>query len=156
MRCTLALLWQCLWWSSMERDTVDFVAACQVCAQHKSTHKASSGLLHPPFIPDVFGFSWIGTTNHHEQECKACVSLVQAFVWQCSHTWTDAHTPHSCDLMIVTNSPPTVSTSQSNASGRLRRAEFKELAPLFMGPLLIFLCLERPSHPPCFEDQTSE
>ncbi|CDQ64038.1 unnamed protein product [Oncorhynchus mykiss] len=35
----------------MGEDTLRFVAACPVCAQNKSTNRASSGLLHPLPIP---------------------------------------------------------------------------------------------------------
>ena len=51
VRRTLALLQQRFWWATMERDTKEFVAACQICSQHKSTHQAPSGLLHPLPVP---------------------------------------------------------------------------------------------------------
>ena len=51
VRRTLALLRQRFWWSCMERDTKEFVAACRVCSQQKSSHQAPSGLLHPLPVP---------------------------------------------------------------------------------------------------------
>lgn len=48
---TLALLKQRFWWPTMEKDAREFVSACIVCAQHKPSHKAPSGLLHPLPIP---------------------------------------------------------------------------------------------------------
>ncbi|CDQ59287.1 unnamed protein product [Oncorhynchus mykiss] len=48
---TMALLGRRFWWPAMGEDTRRFVAACPVCAQNKSTNRASSGLLHPLPIP---------------------------------------------------------------------------------------------------------
>uniref|UniRef100_A0A8K9UIS2 Gypsy retrotransposon integrase-like protein 1 n=1 Tax=Oncorhynchus mykiss TaxID=8022 RepID=A0A8K9UIS2_ONCMY len=48
---TMALLRRRFWWPAMGEDTRRFVAACPVCAQNKSTNRASSGLLHPLPIP---------------------------------------------------------------------------------------------------------
>ena len=47
VRRTLALLRQLFWWGSMEEDTKEFDAACQICSQHKSARHAPSGLLQP-------------------------------------------------------------------------------------------------------------
>ena len=51
VRRTLALLRQRFWWGSMEEDTNEFVAACQICSQHNSARHAPSGLLQPLPIP---------------------------------------------------------------------------------------------------------
>lgn len=40
----LVLLRQHFWWFFME-DTKGFIAACQICPQHKCTHQVPSGLL---------------------------------------------------------------------------------------------------------------
>ena len=45
VRRTLALLKQRFWWASMEEDTKEFNAACQICSQHKTACHAPSGLL---------------------------------------------------------------------------------------------------------------
>lgn len=51
VRCTLALLRQRFWWSSMEEDTKEFITACLICSQHKNTHQAPFSLLHPLPVP---------------------------------------------------------------------------------------------------------
>ena len=47
----MALIKQRFWWASMERDTREFVAACPVCSQNKSSRQAPAGLLHPLPVP---------------------------------------------------------------------------------------------------------
>uniref|UniRef100_A0A8C5C6Y7 Gypsy retrotransposon integrase-like protein 1 n=1 Tax=Gadus morhua TaxID=8049 RepID=A0A8C5C6Y7_GADMO len=51
VRRTLALLKQRFWWTSIEEDTKEFIAACQICSQHKTARHAPSGLLQPLPIP---------------------------------------------------------------------------------------------------------
>ena len=51
VRRSLALIRQRFWWSSMEEDTKEFIAACLVCSQNKTSRQAPSGLLHPLPIP---------------------------------------------------------------------------------------------------------
>ena len=51
VRRTLALLKQCFWWASMEEDSKEFIAACQICSQYKTARHAPSGLLQPMPIP---------------------------------------------------------------------------------------------------------
>ena len=52
---TTFLLKRHLWWSTMENDTKQFVAACTVCARGKAFHCPPAGLLHP--LP-VHGRPW--------------------------------------------------------------------------------------------------
>ncbi|KAK5877443.1 hypothetical protein CesoFtcFv8_024946 [Champsocephalus esox] len=51
VRPSLALIRQRFWWSSMEKDAKEFIAACLVCSQNKTLRQAPSGLLHPLPIP---------------------------------------------------------------------------------------------------------
>ena len=39
------------WWPGLSADVKTFVAACEVCARSKNTHKPPAGLLHPLVIP---------------------------------------------------------------------------------------------------------
>ena len=39
------------WWPTLEEDTREFVGACPVCSQHKVSHQAPAGLLHPLPVP---------------------------------------------------------------------------------------------------------
>lgn len=39
------------WWPSINKDVRDYVAACSICAQNKSSSKPPSGLLHPLCTP---------------------------------------------------------------------------------------------------------
>lgn len=35
------------WWESLDKDVKEFVKACPICNQNKSSHQAPAGLLHP-------------------------------------------------------------------------------------------------------------
>lgn len=48
---TLALIRQWFWWPSISPDTLEFVAACPVCARSKASYRAPAGLLGPLPIP---------------------------------------------------------------------------------------------------------
>ncbi|KAI5086375.1 hypothetical protein C0J45_23376, partial [Silurus meridionalis] len=48
---TLALLRQRFWWPTIREDICQFVAACPVCAQHKSSRCPPAGLLRPLPVP---------------------------------------------------------------------------------------------------------
>lgn len=50
-QCTRDVLLQRFWWSTLERDTREFVNACPVCNQHKPSHQAPAGLLQPLSVP---------------------------------------------------------------------------------------------------------
>lgn len=91
--------------------------------------------------------SWAGMWGLYSLSSGICLAVLTPLDWG----------PHStlCTLMIVTNSPPTVSAFQSNTSGYLRWVETKELAPHFVDPFPIFLCLEG-SFNLCFQDITCE
>ncbi|XP_075894338.1 uncharacterized protein LOC142896522 [Nelusetta ayraudi] len=39
------------WWASLDQDTREFVNACPVCSQHKTSHQAPAGLLRPLPVP---------------------------------------------------------------------------------------------------------
>ena len=39
------------WWPTLEADTREFVAACDVCSRSKASHRPPAGLLHPLPIP---------------------------------------------------------------------------------------------------------
>lgn len=51
MNRTLSLLKHHFWWPSADADTRAFVAACEVCAQGKTSHRPLAGLLHPLPVP---------------------------------------------------------------------------------------------------------
>ena len=42
---------RCFWWPTLEDDVREFVAACEVCAQSKASHRPPVGLLRPLPIP---------------------------------------------------------------------------------------------------------
>lgn len=44
---TLAFAHQCFWWPSLSQDVGQFVAACSVCAQNKTSNKPPFGQLQP-------------------------------------------------------------------------------------------------------------
>uniref|UniRef100_A0A8C6UZW3 Gypsy retrotransposon integrase-like protein 1 n=5 Tax=Neogobius melanostomus TaxID=47308 RepID=A0A8C6UZW3_9GOBI len=48
---TLAVLRRRFWWPTMEKDTKEFVSACTVCSQNKTSNRPPSGLLQPLPIP---------------------------------------------------------------------------------------------------------
>lgn len=48
---TLHVIRQRFWWPVMSKDVKEFVMACLVCAQAKSSHKWPSKLLHPLPVP---------------------------------------------------------------------------------------------------------
>ncbi|KAF7644344.1 hypothetical protein LDENG_00223730, partial [Lucifuga dentata] len=48
---TLCFLRQCFWWPAMGREVREFIAACPVCSQNKSSRHPPAGLLHPLPIP---------------------------------------------------------------------------------------------------------
>ena len=48
---TKEVLQQRFWWASLDQDTREFVNACPVCNQHKSSHQAPAGLLQPLPVP---------------------------------------------------------------------------------------------------------
>lgn len=48
---TLGLLRRHFWWPTMEADTRDYVLACSICAQGKSSHRPPAGLLQPLPVP---------------------------------------------------------------------------------------------------------
>ncbi|KAF7647278.1 hypothetical protein LDENG_00174850, partial [Lucifuga dentata] len=50
-RRSLALISQCFWWTTMKKDVHEYIAACIVCAQNKSSNCAPAGLLHPLPVP---------------------------------------------------------------------------------------------------------
>ena len=39
------------WWPSLEADVREFVAACDICARSKASHRPPAGLLHPLPVP---------------------------------------------------------------------------------------------------------
>ena len=39
------------WWPTLEADTREFVAACEICSRSKASHRPSAGLLRPLPIP---------------------------------------------------------------------------------------------------------
>lgn len=51
VRRSLAAIRQRFWWPSMAKDVRQFVAACSVCAQNKTSNAPPVGLLHPLPIP---------------------------------------------------------------------------------------------------------
>lgn len=48
---TREVVQQRFWWATLKEDTREFVNACPVCNQHKSSHQAPAGLLQPLPIP---------------------------------------------------------------------------------------------------------
>ncbi|XP_078800175.1 uncharacterized protein LOC144990526 [Oryzias latipes] len=48
---TISFLRRRFWWPSLARDTREFVSACTVCAQNKTTNHPPAGLLHPLPVP---------------------------------------------------------------------------------------------------------
>ncbi|KAF7652536.1 hypothetical protein LDENG_00095090 [Lucifuga dentata] len=50
-RRSLALISQHFWWPTMKKDVREYVAACIVCTQNKSSNHAPAGLLRPLPIP---------------------------------------------------------------------------------------------------------
>jgi len=68
------ILRQHFWWPTMEGDTREFVKACSVCAQSKTSTRPTSGLFHPLPIPsrpwshialDLVTFQWQHSCPHH-------------------------------------------------------------------------------------------
>lgn len=51
VRRSLAAIRQRFWWPSMAQDVRQFVLACSVCAQNKTSNQPPVGLLHPLPIP---------------------------------------------------------------------------------------------------------
>ncbi len=51
VRRSLAAIRQRFWWPSMARDVRQFVLACSVCTQNKTSNQSSVGLLQPLPIP---------------------------------------------------------------------------------------------------------
>ena len=51
IRRTLFVVRQRFWWPSMEGEVREYVTACAVCAQHKSSRLPPSGLLQPLPVP---------------------------------------------------------------------------------------------------------
>ena len=50
-RRTQAFVSRRFWWSSMKEDISDFVQACAVCAQNKTSTRPPAGLLQPLSVP---------------------------------------------------------------------------------------------------------
>ena len=50
-RRTQHVLLQRFWWPNLKEDTQDFVKACPVCNQHKTSRQAPAGLLQPLPVP---------------------------------------------------------------------------------------------------------
>ena len=48
---SISLLRQRFWWPTLKEDVQEFVAACPVCAQNKTSRQRPHGLLHPLPIP---------------------------------------------------------------------------------------------------------
>ncbi len=48
---TRDVLLQRFWWPTLAEDVQDFVKACPVCNQHKTSHQAPAGLLRPLPVP---------------------------------------------------------------------------------------------------------
>ncbi|KAK7883026.1 hypothetical protein WMY93_029200 [Mugilogobius chulae] len=48
---TVYMVKQRFWWKSVEKEVKEYVAACPVCAQNKSSRQPIPGLLHPLSIP---------------------------------------------------------------------------------------------------------
>ena len=51
VRGTSQVLSRLFWWPSLEGDVKEFVAACSVCAAHKTDHQRPQGLLLPLSVP---------------------------------------------------------------------------------------------------------
>ncbi|KAK3509718.1 hypothetical protein QTP70_008464 [Hemibagrus guttatus] len=51
IQCTAQLTQRPFWWPSLSRDTADFVKACMVCTQSRTSHQLPEGLLEPLPIP---------------------------------------------------------------------------------------------------------
>ncbi|KAL0177020.1 hypothetical protein M9458_025914, partial [Cirrhinus mrigala] len=51
INCTKFLVKQQFWWSSLARDTREFVLACSVCARAKTSNRPPEGLLQPLPVP---------------------------------------------------------------------------------------------------------
>ncbi|XP_027136088.1 uncharacterized protein LOC113744020 [Larimichthys crocea] len=48
---TKEVVQQRFWWATLAEDTWEFVNACPVCNQHKPSHQAPAGFLHPLPVP---------------------------------------------------------------------------------------------------------
>ena len=51
VRRTVFVVRQRFWWPGVVASVKEYVAACPVCARHKSSHRPSAGLLHPLPVP---------------------------------------------------------------------------------------------------------
>lgn len=50
MHRTLAFARQCFWWPSLSQDVIQFMKACSICAQNKTSNKPPFGQLRPLLI----------------------------------------------------------------------------------------------------------
>ena len=48
---TISLIKLLFWWTTLERDTKEFVSACSICATNKASHQSPAGMLQPLAIP---------------------------------------------------------------------------------------------------------
>lgn len=112
---TLQFLWQRFWWTSITRDTRDYIAACPVCARGKSSHQ-------PP-LSDVL-------------EDEVLVPSVQANIRRYRRVWRQVRAALLPALSTAGQSAPDSSPFLSARSEGPKdlplQVESRNLAPRFM------------------------